>query len=275
MNSEGDFLVDIGEGDHVDVNCGLIDAFGVDGVDVRTWKVGKLFSISGESGEKSDTASVTITPTSLASSIDLSLRTTQNEIMGPKEDTTITKESEVTLQLTGLKPGSFKINATVSGANIITKEMSFSLGMSKQSQPPSISIDNNLNGEQATWDNSGYSFVIAGTALDSDGESIQLEATLCGATTTDFKRTGSSFEVTISIAACGGKDMETYDVTITASDESSSKTEVEVKVKEPGAETTPETVDDDDIESSDDTPFIGAIGTLVALLGAAMLARRD
>jgi len=278
INSDGDLLVEKGDGDFSELTCGLTDKFGENGEEVRIWKVGTLFGITSESGKKSDTASISLNPTGLASDFDIKAMARQDSIDGAElQQEGLDQSTEITISLTGLKPGAFNIVIVVSGTDMISRELEYNLAMVKESKPPSIILDDpGVNGW--TWDGEN-AFVITGTALDPDGEKIDLMATLCGATTENFKTTGSKFEVTIRIAACGGTQMDSYDVMISATDESSNRTDVTVTVDRPDDSNSLDWNDDKESEktsSSEDTPFIGVIGTLAMLVGAAaIISRRD
>ena len=89
-------------------------------------------------------------------------------------------------------------------------------GLIKPNQLPilELTVANEVNGDNATWDSSGFTFTLKGTVSDPDGEFVSLELELCGAISEQFVRNGIIWEIEASIAICFIQDIYTYDVTI-------------------------------------------------------------
>ena len=119
---------------------------------------------------------------------------------------------------------------------------------------------------------------LKGTVSDPDGESVAMTLQLCGASATDFTQVGINWEIDVSIATCVMQEITTYDVIITATDESNIASTLEVNVVDPNVQTI---IDDNSNSKEDDTssdansllPSISMIATFVALAGAALIRR--
>ena len=134
-----------------------------------------------------------------------------------------------------------------------------------------------IEGTYATWSSDGYSFSLSGIALDPDGGTVDLSATMCGETTNSFTQNGDSWIVSLSIAQCVAQGLTTqYDVVIVATDSVGDWNMDSVSIPDPYASDNSgsETVDDTSEEESG-LPNLGMFATIVAMLGAALLLRKD
>ena len=101
---------------------------------------------------------------------------------------------------------------------------------------------------------------------------------MCGDTTTEFSQTDEKWTVSLSIAKCVQQGVTQYDVTIKGEDSVGATTMEEVSVPDPYAEDDGGSGDtDDSSDSSDDgaLPSLGMFATIIAMLGAACILRRD
>jgi hypothetical protein len=154
----------------------------------------------------------------------------------------------------------------------------FDFGLMKANTWPIITVDTDpIEGTQATWAADGYSFMLSGTAIDPDGGEVTLSAVMCGDTTTEFSTNGDAWSVSLSTAKCVADGLTQYDVVVSATDSIGAISTEDVSVPDPnaaddsgGGETTDTTSDD-----SGGLPSLGMFATIVAMLGAALLLRRD
>jgi hypothetical protein len=133
-----------------------------------------------------------------------------------------------------------------------------------------------IDGSYATWSADQYSFSLSGTAMDPDGSDVSLSATLCGDTTTAFTETAPpAWDVTLSIANCVAQGSTQYDVTITATDSSGAISTISVNVPDPFTQDNNGDGDFDSVKEDSGLPAIGLFATIICMLGAALLLRRD
>jgi len=100
---------------------------------------------------------------------------------------------------------------------------------------------------------------------------------MCGETTNSFTQNGDSWIVSLSIAQCVAQGLTTqYDVVIVATDSVGDWNMDSVSIPDPYASDNSgsETVDDTSEEESG-LPNLGMFATIVAMLGAALLLRKD
>ena len=153
----------------------------------------------------------------------------------------------------------------------------FDFGLEKANTFPIITVDTDpIEGTQATWASDGYSFMLSGTAIDPDGGEVTLSAVMCDDTTTEFTTSGDAWSVSLSVAKCVAAGLTQYDVRISATDSVGAVSFEDVSVPDPnaaddsGSDTTDTTSDD-----SGGLPSLGMFATIVAMLGSALLLRRD
>ena len=120
------------------------------------------------------------------------------------------------------------IMGSASANNMISFDYMFDFGLEKQSLPPAVALKMSFDGKNATWDATGLQFTLKGTVSDPDGESVSMTLQLCGSTATDFTIAGINWEIDVSIATCVLQEISTYDVVITATDESYVESTLEV-----------------------------------------------
>jgi hypothetical protein len=153
-------------------------------------------------------------------------------------------------------------------------DVKIELALEKANTPPSVTVSTLIDGSHATWSADQYSFSLSGIAIDPDGGEVSMSATLCGDTSTSFSRNGESWDVTLSIANCVAQGKTQYDVTISATDDVGAITSADVNVPDP-LQQEPDVVIKTPADPGNGLPAIGALATLISLLGAAILVRRD
>ena len=155
------------------------------------------------------------------------------------------------------------------------------LDLIKKNTPPTISIETNLQGQEAEWNLDGLKFTLSGNVIDPDGQDVTLMLWICDGTTTNFDRQNLAWEIQVSIANCIQNDVQSpYDIVIKATDESGGETTRLLQVVDPNAGAVDNSGDDDsddgDDESSGILPAPGLIATLlIGLVAAGWVSRRQ
>tara|TARA_B100000925_G_scaffold290459_1_gene275710 strand:+ start:1171 stop:3102 length:1932 start_codon:yes stop_codon:yes gene_type:complete len=284
MNSEGELLVTSGSSQSSDATCFLIDPYGAMSNASHTWKFGQpvSFSAPDQTGNNmmfyTDSVNIESSPTLLVQNLAVELSASQNGALGlPTNINLGSTASTDSLSLSGISPGEFNIHAMVTSAGMLDWSAEFDLGLRKANTLPIITVDTDpIEGTQATWSSDGYSFTLSGTAIDPDGGEVTLSAVMCGDTTTEFSTTGDAWIVSLSTAKCIADGLTQFDVVLSATDSVGAVSTVDVSVPDPNSD---DEVDsgstDTSSEDSGGLPSLGMFATLVAMLGAALLLRRD
>ena len=195
---------------------------------------------------------------------------------GPTSDINLgSSASSDTVSLSGLSPGAFMIHIMASSPGMLDWEVTIDLSLEKTNTPAVISVDSNLDNSQATWSSDKFSFSLSGTVIDPDGGEVTMSATMCGETTTSFSQTGINWDVSLSIAKCVADGMTQYDVILSAEDSVGAITTYNVSVPDPYAavDNTPVNVENTNEESG--LPAPGMITSILVILGAAIILRKD
>ncbi len=259
--------------------CGISDIFGANSEQTLDFTFGQPFTGSATitDGENID---FTINPTGLIAEMSVEAHAHQDSAMGANRSSIISNEAvTIALPMNGLKPGGVKIMGTVNANSMLNFEFMLDYELEKQSLPPVIEIKVTFEGKNATWNAGENGFMLKGEVSDPDGEYVELELVLCGAIATDFTRNGVNWEIDVPIATCMLQDISTYDVVITATDESNIESTLEINVYNPvdDGNSNQETNSDSDKNSEDSSglPSASLFATLcVTLLGAAIFGRR-
>jgi hypothetical protein len=278
MNADGELLVTSGSSESSTAVCSATDPYGATTNTSRTWRFGQPASFSATAGEYTDSVPIESTPSLLVQNLAVSLAGSQNGGDGAATNINLgsTASSDL-ISLSGISPGSFMVHVTATSVGMLDWNIMLDLGLEKTNTPPVLDVDmDEIEGTYATWSSDQYSFSLSGTALDPDGGQISLSATMCGETTTSFSENGDDWTVSLSIAKCVANGLTQYDVVISATDSVGAITTAEISVTSPYASDN-SGPSDGDIGSEDDggLPSIGMFATVVAMLGAALLLRRD
>ena len=278
-NSNGELLVTSGSSESSDAVCSAVDPYGAMSNASYTWKFGQPASFSAVSGEYSDSVTIDSTPSLLVQTLAISMSGSQNSGDGVATSFNLgSTASSDSISLSGLSPGSFMLHVTATSPGMLDWDVMFNLGLEKTNTPPVLIVDmDQIEGTYATWSSDGYSFSLSGIALDPDGGSVDLSATMCGDTTNSFTQSGDTWIVSLSIAKCVAQGLTTqYDVVLSATDSVGAVTIEEISIPDPYASDNSgtDTVDDTSEEESG-LPNLGMFATIVAMLGAALLLRKD
>ena len=280
QDESGNLLVNSPSGANTaSATCSVVDPFGASADETLDFTFGQPFTASAaiNDGENID---FTVTPTGLVAEMTVSANAHQDGTMGSMRSTMASSDAvTIALPMDGLKPGMVMVMGTTSANNMMNFDYMLDFGLEKESLPPIISLKTSFDGNNATWDATGLQFTLKGTVSDPDGESVAMTLQLCGASATDFTQVGINWEIDVSIATCVMQEITTYDVIITATDESNIASTLEVNVVDPNVQT----IIDDNSNSEDDTssdansllPSISMIATISVALAGAALIRRD
>ena len=287
MNADGELLVTPGSSQSSDATCHLVDPYGAMSNASHTWKFGEPASFSvpdrivRQISENWYTDSVNIEsePSLLVQNLALTISASQGGNTGPATTVNLgSTQSNDSISLSGMSPGSFMIHITATSPGMLDWEIELDFEIEKENTPPVVMVNmDQIEGTYATWSSDGYSFSLSGTALDPDGGTVDLTATMCGETTNSFTQNGDSWIVSLSIAKCVAQGLTTqYDVVISATDSVGASSMESVSIPDPYASDNSgsDTVVDDSEEESG-LPSLGMIATIVAMLGAALLLRKD
>jgi len=281
LDGEGDMMVSVGnsQAQSSDAECYVVDPFGAMSIDSRNWTFGQVFTSSGLLSATGDSIEFTITPTGLVSELQISAHAHQMNTMGQIRTVTLASDaSTISLPLDGLSPGEIMVKGQAESSTMLDLHFILDFDLEKASLPPLVSVKKNLDGENATWEASGLTFTLQGEVLDPDGEEVSLSLRLCGYTTNNFLRAGSSWEIDVNIVSCSSQNppVTSYDIVLTATDESGTMTTLSVYVPDPYANNNDNNNGEDDSISTEEEglPAISMIATLsIVLLGAAFAGR--
>ena len=275
MSGEGDLLVTAGESDSGTATCSLNDPYGAVNNVTRTWRFGQPATFSATAGTYSDSVDVDVSTTLLVQNLAVDLAAIQSNSEGLSSGVSLGSTTVSTsISLSGLSPGEFKIHIMASSNGMLDWDVELDLALEKANTPPSVTIDTLIDGSHATWSADQYSFSLSGTAIDPDGGEVDLSVTMCSDTSTSFTQNGAAWDVTLSIANCVAQGKTQYDVIISATDDVGAIASIDVNIPDPFQDEPGATVVPTD-NKSDGLPAIGMLATLISLLGAAILTRRD
>lgn len=278
MNADGELLVTPGTSQSSDATCHLVDPYGATSNASHTWRFGQPASFSAVVGMYTDSVDIESTPTLLVQNLGLSISAMQGSTNGIPTSVNLGSTSSTdTVSLSVISPGAFMIHVTATSATMLEWNAAFDLGLEKRNSLPVVEIDfDSIEGTYATWSSDSLSFTLTGTAVDPDGGMVSLSATMCDETSTGFTTNGDTWSVTLSIAKCVAQGDTEYYVVITAKDSVDAESSADITVPDPWAS------DNSNSDSTEDTsddagglPSLGMFATIIAMLGAALLSRRD
>ena len=273
-SGDGDLMV-TPNGDSATVTCNGVDEH-MQSSSERSWKVAQPIVLSG-GGDYLNTAPITLSPSSHVSSPDVSLVGVQGSRTTASVATTgLSSETMLELDLAGLNPGAFSVQVSATASGMLDWIGVVDLGLSKTGQPPTITVQKTLDGENGTWDDSGYSFSLSGTFYEPDGESVQFSIEVCGFSTTSVNQMGTNWDATVSVAGCTEHD--SYTITITVTDTTGLQAQSIVITLSPGGDTGGSSGGGGGAMTTDDSGGLPAPGLAISLIVvafAAFIRRKD
>ncbi len=244
--------------------------------DTRTWVFGTLFTATGTVDADGKNAVMSIQPGGLVTDFIINAQAVQNGQLGKAGDDVAVSGASSTdaiVSLDNIRPGSFELVVTAQAANMLDYSTNIDFGLVKPNSPPTVSVAVNFNGENATWDDSGYKFEMYGLVSDPDLEVVTLRLTICGEDYQGFNINGINWNVEVSTAICAAYGLTDYNVTITATDESGEDTPLFVEINPPVLDNVPVDPSTPTVVEDEPLPSISLLATL-SMLGAAVLLRR-
>lgn len=275
QNQEFDMVITRGESSTAQMECGLVDQYGLTTDETRNWTIGIPFSMNGSFNTETNMADIQIMDAGLASDYSLALKAVQGETSAELVSVIINSDLSISLLTDGLSPGEFMISSRVTGDNIIPWNFVYDLNLELPNSPPSIVINTNLEGQNGTWNAQNTAFSMSGTVVDLEGESVTMTWSLCGGSSSSFIIQGNTWETEVSIITCVQQGIEEYDVVISASDESGLMSTQRALVTDGESEAPEEPVVLTE-DSEDGLPSVGILFTIVSITLASILyARKD
>jgi len=255
--------------------CAGVDAFGAETVEHRNYTFGMVMDASAAVSSDGDQIEFTVAPTDLVQSLTVTAHAHQMTAMG-SEATVVAQGAftTLTLSMSGLAPGDVMIMGTATANGMLDYNFMLDLGIEKMNKPPTITIDTNLQGQEAEWEIDGLKFTLNGNVIDPDGQEVTMTLSICNGQTSNFNRDNLAWEIQVSIANCIQNNVESpYNVVLVATDASGATTSLSIDVIDPnagGSDTTggSSTSDSEDAGGSI-LPAPGIIATLVVGLIAA------
>ncbi len=255
--------------------CAGVDAFGAETAEHRNYTFGMVMDASAAVTPDGDNIEFTVAPTDLIQSLTVTAHAHQMLAMG-SETTAVAQGAFtiLTLSMSGLAPGDVMIMGTATANGMLDYNYMLDLGIEKMNKPPTITIDTNLQGQEAEWETDGLKFTLNGNVIDPDGQEVTMTLSICNGQTSNFNRDNLAWEIQVSIANCIQNNVESpYNVVIVATDASGATTSLSIDVIDPnagGSDTTGGTSSSDSEEASGSIlPAPGLIATLVVGLIAA------
>ena len=279
MDEDASLFVTAG-GTSATAQCAGVDAYGAETVEHRNYTFGKVLTVVVAT-VVDDEIRITWYPTNLVDSLTVTAHALQDTRMGPSVTQIIEGTNEFNLSLTGISPGEVMVMGTATSQGMEDYNFMLDLDLIKKNTPPTISIETNLQGQEAEWNLDGLKFTLSGNVIDPDGQDVTLMLWICDGTTTNFDRQNLAWEIQVSIANCIQNDVQSpYDIIIQATDESGGETTRLLQVVNPNAgavdDSGNDASDDDDSESSGILPAPGLIATLlIGLVAAGWVSRRQ
>ncbi len=270
-------------GDSAVGQCAGVDAFGAETVEHRNYTFGKVMDASAAVSSDGDQIEFTVAPTDLVQSLTVTAHAHQMSAMG--SETTAVAQGAFTvlsLSMSGLAPGEVMIMGSATANGMLDYNFMLDLGIEKANTPPTITIDTNLQGQEAEWELDGLKFTLNGNVIDPDGQDVSMALSICNGQTSNFNRDNLAWEIQVSIANCIQNNVESpYNVVIVATDESGAATTLSIDVVDPNAGGTNSGGDssttDGEEEGGNILPAPGLIATMMIGLVAAgwVSSRRD
>jgi hypothetical protein len=274
MDEDASLFVTAG-GESASAQCAGVDAFGAETSEHRNYTFGRVLTATGTISAQGDTITFSPSATNLVSSLTVTAHAHQDQSMGPSVTEVVSTQGAVMdLSLTGMSPGEVMVMGTATAQGMLDYNFMMDFDIEKENTPPTITIETNLQGQEAEWELDGLKFTLTGNVIDPDGQDVTLTLVICDGQTTNFDRQNLAWEIQVSIANCIQNDVQSpYTVDVKATDESGDTTTFTIQVVDPNAGAVDnngnEDTESDDGESSGILPAPGLIATLLIGLVAA------
>tara|TARA_B100000214_G_scaffold360186_1_gene322348 strand:- start:145 stop:1014 length:870 start_codon:yes stop_codon:yes gene_type:complete len=171
MTSDGEGLIaDAPDGqDSTTVTCHATDSAGQE-TDARSYTLQVPLRVTGSTSQS--TADIVVTPTSGMPSMDVVVTLTQDNAQSSSPTTSVATESTVSVSMGELSPGPFTVMIQASGTGMASFSHSYDLSLSKESNPPTMTIT------MSEW--IGENYELTGQISDPDGDPVTITSTING-----------------------------------------------------------------------------------------------
>ena len=254
------------------VMCHAVDGYGVVSEDNRSWYGAVPFEWNASLNDDLH-AVVEITPEG-STGYTLSANLVQGERTTAPITIPVTSTTVFDHSTQGLRPGGLVWEYRLTGGGWLTSEARINIGLQLPNTPPSLTLIRGLDGSNGTMNALGTSIIVAGEVIDPEGEAVILTWRLCGASSSDVRVEGMTWEADVRTIACEQQGVDVYQITVTAEDASGGTSSISfvVDVQEDAPE--PVTPDAEE-EEGRGIPGPGAAMGVLCLLAAALRRRSD
>ena len=254
------------------VMCHAVDGYGVVSEDNRSWYGAVPFEWNASLNDDLH-AVVEITPEG-STGYTLSANLVQGERTTAPITIPVTSTTVFDHSTQGLRPGGLVWEYRLTGGGWLTSEARINIGLQLPNTPPSLTLIRGLDGSNGTMNALGTSIIVAGEVIDPEGEAVTLTWRLCGASSSDVRVEGMTWEADVRTIACEQQGVDVYQITVTAEDASGGTSSISfvVDVQEDAPE--PVTPDAEE-EEGRGIPGPGAAMGVLCLLAAALRRRSD
>ena len=186
MTSDGEGLIaDAPDGqDSTTVTCHATDSAGQE-TDARSYTLQVPLRVTGSTSQS--TADIVVTPTSGMPSMDVVVTLTQDNAQSSSPTTSVATESTVSVSMGELSPGPFTVMIQASGTGMASFSHSYDLSLSKESNPPTMTIT------MSEW--IGENYELTGQISDPDGDSVTITSTINGNDWAEVEVSGNQWPV--------------------------------------------------------------------------------
>tara|TARA_Y100000766_G_C18871203_1_gene588350 strand:+ start:1 stop:915 length:915 start_codon:yes stop_codon:yes gene_type:complete len=250
------------------------DAYGAKTVEDRNYTFGNVMDASAVLSADGEKIEFTVSTTEIVDTLTVGAHAHQTSGMASESNAVIqSSPTMLVLSMSGLSPGAVMVMGTATANGMLDYNFMLDFGLEKMNKPPTITINTNLQGEEAEWELDGLKFTLNGNVIDPDGQDVTMTLSICNGQTSNFNRDNLAWEIQVSVANCIQSNIESpYSVVIVATDESQASTSLTIEVADPnsdGGTTNDGTSDTQNEESGSVLPAPGFFATLLIGLVAA------
>ena len=250
--------------------CHAVDGYGLVSEDSRSWYGAVPFEWNASLSESLH-AIVEVTPEG-STGYTLAANLVQGERTTASISIPVTGATVFDHGTQGLRPGGFVWEYRLTGGGWLTSEARINLGLELPNTPPTLSLTRGLDGSNGTMNALGTSIIVAGEVMDPEGEAVTLAWRLCGASSSDVRVDGMTWEADVRTIACEQQGVDVYEITVTAEDASGGTSSLSFVVDVAENDPEPVSVDPED-EEGRGIPGPGAALGVLCLIAAALSRR--
>jgi len=253
-----------------EVLCHAVDGYGLVSVDNRSWYGAVPFEWNATLSDDLH-AVVDVTPEG-STGYTLTANLVQGERTTAPISIPVTGPTVFDHGTQGLRPGGLVWEYRLTGGGWLTSEARINIGLQLPNTPPSLTLIRGLDGSNGTMNALGTSIIVAGEVVDPEGESVTLSWRLCGASSSDVRLDGMTWEADVRTIACEQQNVDIYEITVTAKDASGGTSSLSfvVDVQEESPEPVPIAPEE---EEKRGIPGPGAALGVLCLIAAALSQR--